>query len=238
MGSAVGKHEGRTAAIRRSRAPIQRAWKPPPLVPVMARRLAVDVVPREEDVGGPHAVPHRVAHQAGAGERREVAENGVLAADQVVAAAPARLVPELAALALADGVPAEHDVPAPHEAGGDLLVVGVGLPDLRVAAGEEHRRLLPGRCVRHVDERGDVDAGQALEDDLLDPVAVHRDRPGDADVERRPRLGQAADEREGLAAELVLEGPEVGLGLHAGEALLPGRVAAPRLARAGRRGTA
>ena len=152
---------------------------------------SVHVVAREQVVDGSHPVPHHVAHEAGAGDRREVAEDRVLAADEVVAAAPARLVPELAALALADGIPAEDDVPAAHEAGRDLLVAGVGLADRRVAAGDEHRRLLPDGSFGHVDEGRHVDAGQALEDELLDPIAVHPDRAGDTGVERRSSLPAA-----------------------------------------------
>ena len=224
--------------MRASRAPIQRDWKPPPLVPVMARRAAVDVVPREQVVDSPHAVPHHGAHQARARERREVAEDRVLAADEVVAAAAPRLVPELAALALADRVPAEDDVPAPSEANGDLLVAGVGLADRRVAAGDEHCRLSPDGSVGHVDEGRHVDAGQALEDELLDPVAVHRDRARDTGVERRLLRRQPADDGKSLPSQLVLQAPQVGLG-HAPARSAP---AAPRRrptrGRAGTRGTA
>ena len=151
----------------------------------------------------------------------------MLAADEVVAAALARLVPELAALALADGVPAQDDVPAAREADRDLLVGRVRLADRRVAAGEEHGRLLPGGSVGHVDDGGHVDPGQGLEDELLDPVAVHRDRPRDAGGERRPRLRQAADQGEDLPPQLVLQHPQVGLGLHLGEPLLPRGVFGP-----------
>jgi hypothetical protein len=152
----------------------------------------------------------------------------VLAADEVVAAAPARAVPELAALALADGVPAEDHVPAPDEPDGDLLVAGVGLAHRRVAARQEHRRSLPRRALGHVHEGGHADAGQALEDELLDPIAFHRDRARDARVKRRPLPGQPADHGEDLAPQLVLKGTQVGLRLHPGETFLPCGVEGPR----------
>ena len=213
--------------MRGSRAPIQRDWKPPPLVPVIAIRRGVHVVAGEQVVDGSHPVPHHVAHEAGAGDRREVAEDGVLAADEVVAAAPSRRVPELAALALADGVPAKDDVATAHESCRDLLIAGVRLADRRVTAGDEDRRLLPDGSLRHVDEGGHVEAGQALEDELVDPVAVHRDRAGDARVERRLRVRQPADDVEGLPPQLRLQGDEVGLGSHTREALLARHVEGP-----------
>ncbi len=190
--------------------------------------VPVHVVPRQQVVDGAHAVPHHVPHEARPGDRREVAEDRVLAADEVVAAAPARLVPELAALALADGVPAEDDVPAAREAGRDLLVGGVGLADRRVAAREEHRGLAPRGGVGQVHEGGHVDSRQALEDELVDPIAVHRDRPRDAGVERRLRFRQPADHGEDLPPQLVLQDPQVGLGRDPREALLPRRVEGPR----------
>ena len=95
----------------------------------------------------------------------------MLAAHQVVTAAAPRRVPELAALALAHGVPAQDHVPPPREADRDLLVGRVRLADGRVAAREEHGGLRSGRGVGHVEQRRDVEARHALEDHLLDPVA-------------------------------------------------------------------
>ena len=136
----------------------------------------------------------------------------MLAADEVVAAAAARGVPVLAALALADGIPADHDVPAAGELPADLLVVAEGLAVGRVAAGDEDGGLGSARGIGHVDERGHVQAGQALEDDLLDPVPVHGNGPGDPRVQRRLRLGQAADHVEHARAHLLAQGEEVGFG--------------------------
>src|SRR6266704_1671653 len=84
---------------------------------------------------------------------------------------------------LADRVPAEDDVAAPGQAGRDLLVGGVRLAERRVAAGEEDRGHRPLRLVGEVEERGDEEAGQALEHDLLDAVPLHGDRPRGAGVQ-------------------------------------------------------
>jgi len=202
--------------MRGSRAPIQAACSPPPLVPVIEMR--VDLAPRQQVVDGPHAVPHLPPQQARAGEDGEVAEHRVLAAHEVVAAAPAGGVPELAALALADGVPADHDVTAPREPDRDLLVVRVGLAEGRVAARQQHRRLRPRRGVGHVQQRRHVEAGNALEDDLLDPVAVAGDLARDARVQRRALGGQAPDEVEDLVAQLALERGQLRLARDGGEA--------------------
>ncbi len=188
----------------------------------------VHVVARLEVVDGPHRVPHHVAHEARAGESRQVAEDGVLAADEVVAAPSPGAVPELAALALPHGVPAEHHVAAAHQAHGDLLVAGVGLAHRRVSAREEHRGPPLGGPVGHVHERGHVDPGKALEDELLDAIAVPRERRGDASAERRAVLRQAADQVEGLASQLRLQVREVVRGPHPRPPLQPRRVERPR----------
>jgi hypothetical protein len=56
-----------------------------------------------------------------------------------------------------------------------------------------------------------VDAGQALEHELVDPVAVPRDRSGDAGEERRPLGRKSSDDLERLLAQLLLEGEELRL---------------------------
>ncbi len=73
-----------------------------------------------------------------------------------------------------------------------------------------------------------MDPGQALEDELVDAVSVHRDRAGDPGAEGRLRFRQPADQVEDLPAQLALQGDEVGLGSHPREPLLPRRVELPR----------
>ena len=63
-----------------------------------------------------------------------------------------------------------------------------------------------------------MEAGQALEDDLLDAIAVAGERARDPGVERRALRGQAADDGEGLLPQLALQGDEVAFGLDGGKA--------------------
>ena len=194
-------------------ARVQRA-DPGRLIPAAARpgdgdALGIHVRSREEVVERADAVPHHPARHARAGERRQVPHHGVLSAHAVVAGVAGRDVPELAALALANRVPADHDVPQCRQSRGDALVALVGLADGRVTAGEEHGRTPPGRlvplpaCLRFwcVDHGGDVDAGDALEHDTLDAVPIELLAADDAGVQRRARLGQAADGVEHRAGE-------------------------------------
>jgi len=190
--------------------------------------VGIDLAADEEVVHGPQAVPHFPAQQAGPREHGQVAEHGVLAAHQVVAAAPALDVPELAALALAHRVPAEHHIPSAGQPDGDLLVGRMGLADRRVAAGEQHRRPRPRRGIGDVEERGDVEAGQALEHDLLDAVAVAGDRSRDARGQGRALGGQPTDEVDDLPAQVGLQREEVGFAAHGGEPLAAGVVLGPR----------
>ena len=72
-----------------------------------------------------------------------------------------------------------------------------------------------------------MEAGYALEDDLLDPVAVAGDRPDHTRIQRRALRGQAADEVEDLEAQLTLQRDEVGFAVHGGEALAASVVLRP-----------
>ena len=136
---------------------------------------AVDVRPREQVVERTNTVPHFPAREVGAGEIREVAEDRMLAADQVVSALARPRVPELAAFALPDRIPADDDVAASDEALAEGLVVRLAVG--RVAARDEDGWMFSGAAVRHVDEGGDEDSRQTLEDELLDMEAVIWMRP-------------------------------------------------------------
>ena len=178
------------------------AWKPPPLVPVMLTWAGVDLGPRQQVVDRTHAVPHFPSREAGAGEVRQVAEHRVLAADQVVAAALPRRIPELAAFALAHRIPADDDVAASGETLAEGLVVRLAVR--RVAARHEHRRMLPGLPSGTYTSAVTKTPGQALEDDLLDVVAGHLDPAGHLRVQRSLRGRQAAERAQQLAPEVRL----------------------------------
>ncbi len=224
-----GAHEARRKD--RADAPVEGA-DPGRLEPAAARAgnretLGLHLGPRLEVVHRADPVPDHVTRQARAREDREVAEDGMLPADEVVAAPAARRVPELASLPLAHGVPAEDHVPAADEAHGDLLVGGIGLSQWRVAARHEDGRLRSRRRVGQVQEGRHVKPGKALEDDLLDPVPVTRDRSRDAGIERRALGRKPTDDPEGLLPQLPLERQELRLGAHRVEARAAGVVLPP-----------
>ena len=83
----------------------------------------------------------------------------------------------LLALALPDRVVGERDESLRRQVRGDNLRFGFAF--LRVARWHEDRRVASG-CVRSVEVAGDVEAGEAFEDDLLDRVRVALKAAGDA----------------------------------------------------------
>ena len=215
IGSAVMKQDGAATRIRESSAAMMAAWKPPPLVPVMLMRAGVDLGSREQIVERTHAVPHFPAREVGAGKVGEVAQDGVLATDQVVAALPGRGIPELASLALAHGIPADHDVPARGQPLAQGLIVGLAVG--RVARRHQHRRMVPPAVVRDVHQGRHEDPGQTLEDDFLDVKTGHLNPTGDLRIERRARRGQAAQHPQQLRAQFALQSQEIAFRADAGE---------------------
>src|SRR4029077_17088554 len=97
---------------------------------------------------------------------REVAEDRMLAANQVVSALARPRVPELATFALPDRIPADDDVAASDEALAQGLVVRLAVG--RMAARDEDGGMFTGATVWHVDQSGDEDPRQTLEDEFLD----------------------------------------------------------------------
>jgi hypothetical protein len=71
-------------------------------------------------------------------------------------------------------------------------------------------------AVGDVEQRGDVEAGLAVEEDLLDAKAVGLCGTGDLGVERGSG-GEGADEGEDLFADLGLAGEGFGLGVDGGD---------------------
>ena len=234
--------QGRDVAGRRHDAdarverPDQRCLEPASARARDAHARRIHLRARQQVVERAHAVPHLPSREVGSGQVGEVAENGVFAADQVVAAAARRSVPELAALTLTHRVPADHDVAPPHEALAERLVVGLAVR--RVAAGDEHRRTRGGSAFGHVQQRRHEHAWQAFEDELLDPEAVHLHHARDPCVQRRPFRRQSADHPEQRAAKIGLQPLHVLPGTQRGEARSPLVVLSPgqlRLVREKRR---
>ena len=102
----------------------------------------------------------------------------------------------------------------------DPLILLVGLAVVAVAAGEQdagERRLAVG----HVEIGRDVVPRPALEDDLLDAVAVALEGPHDVRVQRRPR-GQVAERTEEERPQRLLARRDVLGRLDGGDGLAPG----------------
>ena len=120
-------------------------------------------------------------------------------------------------LALVDRVEDERDHPPPRGLHAAALVGDRRLAVQGMAARHGDARTLPRelRRVRQEEMRRHVEAGTALEEDLLDRVAVTLDAAGHARVERRP-LGEAAEGLHECGAHRALPRPH-GLRRRAGE---------------------
>ena len=201
------KQDGAATRIRESSAAMMAAWKPPPLVPVMLMRAESTSGRVEQIVERPHAIPHFPARDVGAGEVGEVAQDGVLATNQVITALPGSGVPELASLALAHGIPADHDVPTRRQPLAHRLIVGLAVG--RVAGCHQHRRMVPPAVVRDVHQGRHEDPRQTFEDDFLDVKTGHLDLTRDLRIERRARRGQAPQHPQQLRAQFALQSQQV-----------------------------
>src|SRR5205085_10684187 len=121
------------------------------------------------------SVPDFPTRQVRAGRVGEIAENGVVATDQVVAALAGLCVSELAPLPLADGVPRKYNLPALHQPLAQRLVMifAVG----RMSRRHENRGMLFGSAplafIRHVEQSTHINSRNAFEDHLLNLKAVH-----------------------------------------------------------------
>ena len=180
-------------------------------------------------IEGTDPVPDPVSGQAAPQEVERIAQHAVLAAGEVEAGPPPRRVPELAAFPLPDGVVRQDDVAPPGQVDVEDLVGVAGLADRRMPARAEDAR--GGRIdpLGPVEERGHVVTGEALEDELLDDVAVPHDLAGrprrrrplgggkpadhleERRAERRPQVSELGDRRdrlEPLPAQPLLSGRE------------------------------
>ena len=151
----------------------------------------VDLRARLQIIDRPHGVPHLDA-------RRSVAERQPVPDVQVVDA-----VMDPRDLAELERIEDQADVAVGGEPGRAVLIVrlrsqGVG----GVAADIEDRRERPGAARREIQVRRDVETGQALEDQLLDPVVGTGQRSGDLRLQRRPLRERVEPEHvQQLAAE-------------------------------------
>ena len=172
-----------------------------------ADAIGVDVGTADEIVDRAFGVEDEVSRYALADEDVARAEFEML-----VAAAsrerPAQLRQiRLLALALPDRVVGERDESLRRQVRGDNLRFGFAF--LRVARWHEDRRVASG-CVRSVEVGGDVEAGEAFEDDLLDRVRVALKAAGDASIERAVVRWQTSDELGQLGAHHRLAPVRIG----------------------------
>src|SRR4029077_4379555 len=77
-----------------------------------ADALGIDLWTRQQVVEGAETIPNFPTCQVCACEISQIAEHSVLRADPVVAALPGPSIPELAALPLTPGIPADDHIPA------------------------------------------------------------------------------------------------------------------------------
>ena len=184
-----------------------------------AEFLRVHLRPRREIVEAAHAVPDAKAGQAAAQQVERIAEHRMFAAGQVEARLSLVRVPELAALALADGVIGQDDVTALHEIEVQHLVRRLGLAHRRMAARTQHAGQRVADLLRPVQQGRHEIAGKALVDQLFDEIIVGLDLSRFLDRRRVRLFGQAVEQVQERLAQRLLQSFQVGLRLDGGEAL-------------------
>ena len=120
--------------------------------------------------------------------------------------------------ALADRIESQHHEALQRQVGGEPLPLGLAF--LRVACLQKNAGITAG-LDGQVQIGGDVEAGQALENHLLDGVVPGLDAAGNSGIERAVVAGQAADQlQKSLASGLR---PALGFGcrVNAGNEAFP-----------------
>ena len=145
--------------------------------------LRVHIGAREQVIECSNAVPNLPASQIRACQIGQISDNGMLATNQVVTALACFRIPELAALALSDGIPGEHHVAPQRQLLSQILVMQ--LADGRVPAGNQHGWMFSGAIVGYIHQRRDIYSGKAFENQLLYMKLLHLNSPGDTRVQRR-----------------------------------------------------
>ena len=148
-----------------------------------AQPFRVYVLAGAQVVDGADSVPHAELRHVPAEEMRT--KSRVSMSDHAVE----RTVHALPPLALIDGIAHERGKSAARGDNARAVVHGKELPLVRVSAGHQDRRMRSGelRGVRKEKMRSDVVVRTALENDLLDHVAVAFNHADGAGVERRSR---------------------------------------------------
>ena len=153
----------------------------------------------------------------------------MLRADPIVAALACLRIPELAALPLTHGIPADDHIAALHQSLAKRLIVC--LPVLCVAGRDENGRvfriLTAVVVVGHVQKRCHVFTREAFEDQLFNVKAVHRNASGDVRVQRSSCRGQSSEHGQKLLTYFVLHAQQVLLGANPGPDFHPLLVFAP-----------
>lgn len=105
--------------------------------------LAVHFRQRTQQVKPANAVPNPVSGQIRAQKLQGIAQNGVFAAAQIIASPACGRVPELAPFRLTDRVVGQDDKTPFRQVRMQNLMFGIGLANVRVAAGADHAGARP-----------------------------------------------------------------------------------------------
>ena len=152
----------------------------------------IDLGPGLEVIDTADAVPDFKA--GGVPSQRDAAHADLGVSVDAPELRPAVLAHVLPSLALIDGVEDERRHAVEGQQGAHRLIGVVSLGFEGMAARHQHAgiRRLETLCIGQKQQPGNVVLRLALEDDLLDAVALPRDRADDAGIQRGS-LGQAAD---------------------------------------------
>ena len=150
--------------------------------------IAVDLGPRLEIVNRSYRIPNAILHQVEAQQVALVSQHAVFLGAEADQRPVVLSVPKLDALALADGVPGEHDEARTGHDDGEFLILLVSLALAGVAGREDHGRQASCNIAGAIEIGRHVELGAALVDDPLDQVPRTLDRPDLARMERRALL--------------------------------------------------
>jgi hypothetical protein len=175
-----------------------------------ANAFGINIRTGEQVVDRSDAIPDFPASKIGAGKVGKIAENGVLATNEVVTAAVSLNVPELTSFPLTDRVPGNRQVTPFGESRAKGLVMD--LPIGGVSCGDEHGGMTRRAVIRNIYQRGDINAWKAFEDEFLDRETVTLNRASGAGMKVCLLSWQTANHLKERLTEFALQSEQILLG--------------------------
>ena len=141
----------------------------------------IDIRSCEQIIDGANPIPNFPTSKIRSRQIRQVSQNRVLGANQVVAAFVVFFIPELATFALTKRVPRNDYIPALHQTLAERLVIRFSV--CRMAARDKHRRMF-ACSIGRVHQSRNIYSRQAFKYQFLDMESLHLDSAGHASIQR------------------------------------------------------